>query len=92
MLPEGEHQGPTSVGRYINMLIDELCPPDIRLRWPVKWPPRPKWFTEKLSGIDLIVIATQFEQAAKETFSQNLRQNLVNASAKFAEAGLSKMQ
>ena len=85
---EGEQQG--SIG-YINRLTDELCPREFRLRWPFPWP-RPNWFTEELSGIDLVVIATQFEQAAKETFSQDLRQNLVDASGKLAEAGLSKMQ
>jgi hypothetical protein len=37
-------------------------------------------------------MATQFEQAAKETFIQNLRQNLGDASAKLVEAGMSKIQ
>jgi hypothetical protein len=89
---EGDQHGIISVSGYIERFVDELCPRDFRLRWPVKWPPRPKWFTEELSGIDLVVIATQFEQAAKETISQDLRQNLADASAKFVKAGLSKMR
>jgi hypothetical protein len=37
-------------------------------------------------------MATQFDQAGNETFHPELRQNLADASARFMEAGLSKMQ
>jgi hypothetical protein len=39
-----------------------------------------------------VVMATQFDQAANGTFNPDLRQNLMDAGAKLAEAGLSKMQ
>jgi len=88
---EGDQHGMIRVGGYIDRFVDELCPPTFRFRWPFPWPP-PPWFANELSGIDLVVMATQFEQAAKETFSPDLRQNLADASAKFVEAGLSKMR
>jgi hypothetical protein len=40
----------------------------------------------------LVVMATQFDQAAKEAFSPVMRQSLSEASFKFVEAGMSKMQ
>ena len=60
-------------------------------KWPFPGPP-PPWWANELDGIDLVVLATQFDKAAKETFSQDLRQNLADASAKLAEVGISKMQ
>lgn len=49
-------------------------------------------FNDFESGIDLVVMTAHFEQAAKEAFSPDLRKNLADASAKLAEAGMSKMQ
>jgi hypothetical protein len=88
---EGEQQGTIIVGGYTRRFSDDWCGNGFRLKWPFPGP-RPHWFTNELDGIDLVVIATQFEQAAKETFSPDLRQNLMGASAKFLEAGLSRMQ
>ena len=88
---EGEQHGMTIVGGYLARFVDDWCGNGFRLKWPFPGP-RPHWFANKLDGIDLVVMATQFEQAAKETFSQSLRQNLADASAKLAQAGLSKMQ
>lgn len=88
---EGEQQGIIIVGGYTSRFSDDWCGTGFRLKWPFPGPP-PRWFTNELDGIDLVVMATQFEQAAKETFSPDLRQNLADASAKFVEAGLSKMQ
>lgn len=88
---EGEQQGIIIVGGYTSRFSDDFCGTGFRLRWPFPGP-RPHWFASELDGIDLMVMATQFEQAAKETFSPGLRQNLTDASAKFVEAGLSKMQ
>jgi hypothetical protein len=88
---EGEQHSIIIVGGYIARFVDDFCGADFRLKYPFPGP-RPHWFAKKLDGIDLVVMATQFEQAAKETFSQDLRQNLADASAKLAQAGLSKMQ
>lgn len=88
---EGEQHGIIIVGGYLARFVDDFCGNGFRLKYPFPGP-RPHWFAKELDGVDLVVMATQFEQAAKETFSQDLRQNLADASAKFAEAGLSKMQ
>ncbi len=88
---EGEQQGIIIVSGYIGRFVDDICGNDFRFKWPFPWP-RPNWLANEVSGIDLVVMATQFDQAAKETFNRELRQNLADASAKLAEAGLSKMQ
>jgi hypothetical protein len=88
---EGEQQGVTIVDGYIARFVDDICGNEFRFKWPFWWP-RPNWFAKEVSGIDLIVMATQFELAAKETFSPDLHQYLAGASAKFAEGGLSRMQ
>ncbi len=88
---EGEQHGIIIVGGYIARFVDDFCGTGFRLKYPFPGP-RPHWFDNKLDGIDLVVMATQFEQAAKETFSPDLRKNLADAGSKFAEAGLSKIQ
>jgi len=87
---EGEQQGIIIVSGYTSRFSEDWCGNGFRLKWPFPGP-RPGWFTSELDGIDLVVMAAQFEQAAKESFSPDLRQNLADASAKFVEAGLSKM-
>ena len=88
---EGEQQGIIIVGGYTSRFVDDWCGNGFRPKWPFPGPP-PPWWANELDGIDLVVLATQFDKAAKETFSQDLRQNLADASAKLAEVGISKMQ
>lgn len=88
---EGEQQGIIIVSGYIARIVDDFCGTGFKFKWPFPWP-RPNWFANEFDGVDLVVLATQFDQAANETFNRKLRQNLVDASAKLAEAGLSKMQ
>jgi hypothetical protein len=40
----------------------------------------------------MVVMAAQFEQAAKESFNPDLRRTLADVSTRLAEAGLSRMQ
>lgn len=88
---EGEQQGIIIVSGYIARFADDFCGSEFRPRWPFPGP-RPSWFAHKLDGIDLVVIAAQLEQAARETVSRDMRKSLVDASAKLVEAGLSRMQ
>ena len=88
---EGEQRGIIIVSGYLARFVDDFCGTGFRLKWPFPGP-RPHWFADKLDGIDLVVMATQFDQAAKEAFRPELRQNLADASAKLVEAGFSKMQ
>jgi hypothetical protein len=86
-----ERQGIIIVGGYTSEFCDEWCGNGFRVKWPFPGP-RPHWFTHELDGIDLVVMAATFDQAAKQTFSPVLRQGLANAGARLAEEGLSRMQ
>lgn len=88
---EGEQQGIIIVSGYLARFVDDICGNDFRFRWPLRWP-RPNWFAKEVGGIDLVVIATQFDQAVRETANQEFRQHLADACAKLAETGLSKMR
>jgi hypothetical protein len=84
-------QGIIIVGGYSSRFVDDWCGTEFRLRWPFRGP-RPHWFPRQPDGIDLIVIATQFEQAAHEAFSGQLGEHFTSAAAKFADAGLPRLQ
>jgi hypothetical protein len=88
---EGEEQGIIIVSGYISRFVDDFCDTGYRLKYPFPGP-RPRWFADELDGIDLVVMATQFDQAAKEAFHPELRQSLANASLKLVEAGFSRME
>lgn len=88
---KAEQQSIIIVSGHVSRFTDDFCGTGFRLRWPFP-DPRPHWFTQELTGIDLVVMATQFDQAGKEAFSPDLQQSLANASAKFAETGLSRMK
>lgn len=87
---EGEKRGIIIVSGYIDRFVDDFCGTGFRLKYPFP-KPRPHWFTAELDGIDLVVMAMQFDQAAKEAYSPDLRRVLTDASSKFAKAGLSKI-
>jgi hypothetical protein len=80
MRREGEQQGIIIVSGYIARSIDDICGNDFMFKWPFPGP-RPNWLAKEVSGIDLVVMATQLDQTANETFNRELRQNLANASA-----------
>jgi len=88
---KGEQQGIIIVSGYVNRFTDEFCGNDLRLRWPFPGP-RPQWFAHELTGIDLVVLATQFDTAAAQSFSPDLRRGLSQASARLAEAGMARMR
>jgi len=87
---EGERRGIIIVGGYVSRFCDDFCGNGFILIWPFPGP-RPWWFPTELHAVDLVVLASQFHQAAKEAYSPELRQHLADASARLAEAGLSKM-
>lgn len=88
---KGEQQGTLIVGGYVARFSDDFCGTGFRLRWPFPGP-RPHWFAQELDAIDLVVLATRFEDAAKQSFNQDLRRSFSSASARLAEAGLSKLR
>ena len=87
---EGEQRGIIIVSGYIGRFVDDFCGTGFRLRYPFPGP-RPQWFAGNLDGTDLVVMATGFEQAAKEAFSPELRQSFADASTGLAEAGLRRL-
>lgn len=89
MVNEGEQQGIIIVGGYINRFVDEFCGNGFRLRFPIPGP-RPKWYDGEVSGVDLVVMAAQFHQAAKDAYNPEFSRVLAGASAKLAEAGLAR--
>jgi len=91
MFDEGSERGIIIVGGYTSRFSDDWCGTEFRLRWPLPGP-RPNWFADELDGIDLLVVATQFEQAAKEAFSWELRDHLTKVRERFTEAGMSRLQ
>lgn len=86
---QGEAQG--IVSGYIKRFSDDFCGTDWHFHWPFPGP-RPPWFAERLDGIDLMVLATQFEDAARRSFGTELRQDLGSAGSQFAETGLGRLQ
>jgi len=62
-----------------------------QLGWPHPGPP-PQWFPVELSGVDLLVLASQFAQGAGAAFNPDVREALQGAAAKLAGVGVSKMQ
>jgi len=88
---DGSQQGIIIVGGYTSRFSDDWCGTGFKVKWPFPGP-RPHWLTHELDGIDLMVVATQFEQAAKEMFSPDLREHLAKAGARCAEAGMSRIQ
>ena len=88
---QSETRGIIIVGGYLNRFCDEMCPPTYRLKWPFPGP-RPKWFAGEFDGLDLLWMATQFEQGSDEAYHPELRTALAAASEKFAAAGLAKLE
>ena len=85
----GAPQG--GLGGYTRRFSDDWCGNGFRPRWPLPGP-RPSWFPQELEGLDLLVLATAFDRAAKDTHSQELRQNLAGTAARFLDAGVSRMR
>ncbi len=78
-------------GRDMVQWIDELCGNDFKIRFPTPQP-RPPWWSEKLAAIDFFVMANEFEQAAADSFSEDIRANFAESSTKLADAGLSRLR
>lgn len=88
---QGEQRAIIIVSGYLGRFVDDFCATGFKLRWPFRGPP-PHWFVKELDGVDFLQIAAGFDDAAKEAFSPAMRQVLKEASFKFADAGLSRIQ
>ena len=87
--PGGE-RGNILVAGHIAKFVDDICGNGLRIRWPFPWP-SPAWFTDSLSGADLIVMGTQFQQSAAIAMDRDLARTFADAAHALLEAGAARL-
>jgi hypothetical protein len=70
--------------------VDEICGNGMLIRWPLPWP-APPWFSAALSGADLIVMGTQFQQASVVAMDRELGRTFADAAHALLEAGSARL-
>lgn len=84
---------------YLNKLVDDWCGNG----WFPRFPPRPRgigsepeprpdWASSELSGLDLIILGTEFEKASRMVAGKDLQQSLAQGSAKLVATGFEKLE
>jgi len=86
--PGGE-RGTTIVAGHVAKFVDDVCGNGFKLKWPFPWP-APGWFKVSLSGADLIVMGTQFQQCAGLAIDRDLGRTFADAAHALLEAGASR--
>jgi hypothetical protein len=87
--PGGE-RGNLLVAGHVAKFVDDLCGNGLKVRWPFPWP-APAWFTDMLSGADLIVMGTQFQQSAVVAMDRDLGRTFADAAHALLEAGAARL-
>ena len=88
---EGTERAIIVIGGYIDGFVDDTCGNGFRLIW--RGPgPRPNWFPERLTGLDLLVMGQQFAQSAHNQFDAGMGQVMSGAAAKLTQAGSSRLR
>jgi hypothetical protein len=87
--PGGERGSLVAAG-HIAKFVDDICGNGMRIRWPFPWP-SPPWFTDSLSGADLIVMGTQFQQCAAIAMDRDMARNFADAAHALLEAGAARL-
>lgn len=87
--PGGE-RGNILVAGHVAKFVDDICGNGMRIRWPFPWP-APGWFNHSLSGQDLIVMGTQFQQCAAITMDPDLARTFADAALALLEAGAARL-
>jgi len=87
--PGGE-RGIVIVGSHTAQFVDDICMNGLRIRWPLPWP-APAWFPDTLSGADLIVMGTQFQQSAVIAMDRELGRTFADAAHALLEAGAARL-
>jgi hypothetical protein len=87
--PGGERGNLIVVG-HAAKFVDDICANGMRVRWPYPWP-APLWFSDSLSGADLIVMGTQFQQAAVIAMDRELGRTFADAAHALLEAGAARL-
>jgi hypothetical protein len=87
--PGGE-AGIIIVGGHVAKFVDDICVNGLHIRWPMPWP-APAWFADTLSGADLIVMGTQFQQSAAIAMDRDLGRTFADAAHALLEAGAARL-
>jgi hypothetical protein len=87
--PGGE-RGNLIVAGHVARFVDDICGNGLRIRWPFPWP-APAWFSDSLSGPDLIVMGTQFQQCAVIAMDRDLARIFADAAHALLEAGAARL-
>jgi hypothetical protein len=87
--PGGE-RGTILVAGHVAKFVDDICGNGLQIKWPLPWPP-PSWFSTSLSGADLIVMGTQFQQCAVIAMDRDLGRTFADAAHALLEAGAARL-
>jgi hypothetical protein len=87
--PGGE-RGIIIVGGHVARFVDEICASGLHIRWPMPWA-APPWFSDCLTGADLIVMGTQFQQSAAIAMDRDLGRTFADAAHALLEAGAARL-
>jgi hypothetical protein len=91
MIPRpGGERGILIVSGHVARFVDEICGNGMHIRWPLPWP-APPWFSDSLSGADLIVMGTQFQQSAVLAMDRELGRTFADAAHALLEAGAARL-
>jgi hypothetical protein len=83
-------RGTILVAGHVAKFVDDICGNGLKIRWPLPWPP-PAWFTDSLSGQDLIVMGTQFQQCSVMALDRDLGRTYADAAHALLEAGAARL-
>ena len=86
----GGDKGIVIVGGHVARFVDDLCIHTLQVRWPLPWS-APSWFPDGLSGADLIVMGTQFQQSAASAMDRELGRTFADAAHALLEAGAERL-
>ena len=87
--PGGE-RGSIIVAGHVAKFVDDICGNGLHISWPFPWP-APPWFTDSLTGADLIVMGTQFQQCAVIAMDRDLGRTFADAAHALLEAGAARL-
>lgn len=89
MSHQGDERGIIIVSGKLQLLVDELCGNNFKVKIPLPKPKRDE--SELLSGLELLTVSAVFQQNAAMVAHEGVRQELKNAGARLAEAGIARM-
>ena len=90
LLPHGGERGTIIVAGHVARFVDDICGNGLKIKWPLPWPP-PAWFSTSLSGADLIVMGTQFQQCSVIAMDRDLGRTFADAAHALLEAGAARL-